>query len=225
MLLYVFMVWPIKFCKYFEFCAKLICCLKICGECKKFCFGEFRLKILVFENHIISYSCIIVLKFQCFELILNVFSKNCVFPQIWCVSAYFDWSKIFNFLKREPLSVSIDRNSWNIFFLESQIGLFKGTFSKSFSKLSSLSDLAKAPPTIFCRFPPRFLQGFCPWRPVSLFCPFFCILFVVFMHFSCIVVGIFGTFSILGFFMIQTCFGEIDQWVFVLDAIMMILVD
>ena len=49
------------------------------GECKKFCFGEFGLKILVFENHIISYSCIIILKFQCFELILNVFFKKLCF--------------------------------------------------------------------------------------------------------------------------------------------------
>ena len=100
MLLCVFMVWPTKFSKYFEFCAKLICCLKICGECKKFCFREFGIKILVFENHIISYSCIIVLKFQCFELTLNVLfkkkkKKNCVFPQIWWASAHFDRSSLF----------------------------------------------------------------------------------------------------------------------------------
>ena len=37
-----------------------------------------------------------VLKFQCFELILNVFfSKNCVFPQIWWASAHFDRSILF----------------------------------------------------------------------------------------------------------------------------------
>ena len=42
-------------------------------------FWEFGLKILVFENHIISYSCIIILKFQCFELILNVFFKKLCF--------------------------------------------------------------------------------------------------------------------------------------------------
>ena len=36
------------------------------------------------------------------------------------------------------------------------------------------------------------------------------------MHFSCIIMGIFGTFIILGFLMIRTYFCEIDQWVFVL---------
>ena len=35
-----------SFCKYFELCANLICCLKICGECKNFVFGNFGLKIL-----------------------------------------------------------------------------------------------------------------------------------------------------------------------------------
>ena len=122
MLLCVFMVWLTKFCKYFEFCEKLIGCLKICGECKKFCFGEFGLKILVFENHIISYSCIIVLTFQYFELILNVFSKNCVFPQIWWASAYFfrsnlyfDRSKIFKYVWESLcLFRSIEIDFWSI---------------------------------------------------------------------------------------------------------------
>ena len=157
------------------------------------------------------------------------FSKNCVFPQIWWASAhfdrsvlFFDRSKILNFDKREPLSVSIDRNE-TVFrsietretcFFKSQIGLFKGTFSKKVFKLSSLSDLAKAPPSIFCHFPPNFLQGFCPWRLVSLFCPSFCILFLVFMH-CC---GYFQHFLYIGFLMIQTCFGKIDQWVFVLEC-------
>ena len=117
MLLYVFMVWPIKFCKYFEFCAKLICCLKICGECKKFCFGEFRLKILVFENHIISYSCIIVLKFQCFELILNVFFKKL------CFSLKFG----------EPLTISIDPFCFSI----------NRKFLKMFERVSVYFDRSK----------------------------------------------------------------------------------
>ena len=112
---------------------------------------------------------------------------------------------------------SIDRNSWNMFFKRSDCLFQKVLFQKNFN-LPSLSDLAKAPPSSFCRFPPRFLQGFCLWRPVSLFCPSFCILFHDFMHFSCIIMGIFGTFNLLGFLMIQTCFCEIDQWVFVLGC-------
>ena len=137
------------------------------------------------------------------------FSKYCVFPQIWWASAHFDWSilffdrsKIFNFDKRVPLSILIDRNcflidrnSWNMFFIKGQIVFSKWLFQKVF-QLFSLSNLAKAPPLIFCHFPPSFLQDFCPWRPVSLFCPSFCILFLVFMHYC----GYFRHFLYIGVF-------------------------
>ena len=99
------------------------------------------------------------------------FSKNCVFPQIWWASAYFDRSilffdrsKIFKYVWEslcqfrsiktdfrsielvsnclDRVSVCFDRSNELVFrsietretcFLKSQIGLFKGTFSKSFS--------------------------------------------------------------------------------------------
>ena len=96
-------------------------------------------------------------------------------------------------------------------FLKRQIW----TFSKFFSSFS-LRVGSRLHHSNFCRFPSRFLQGFCPWRPVSPFCPSFSSLFLVFMHFSCINIGIFGTFIILGFLMIRTYSCEIDQWVFVL---------
>ena len=103
-------------------------------------------------------------------------------------SVCFDRSNLFQIVFIKSLSVSIDRgcfsidrNSWNLFFKRSDCLFSKGSFSKLFN-LFSLSDLAKDPPSIFCHFPPSFLQGFCPWRPVSLFCPSFCILFHVFMH-------------------------------------------
>ena len=91
-------------------------------------------------------------------------------------------------------------------FLKGQNVFFKRCFFKKKFNLSSLSDLAKAPPKIFCRFPPEFLQGFCLPRPVSPFCPSFCVLFHDFMHFSCFALGIFGTFHILGLLMIETFF-------------------
>ena len=134
----------------------------------------------------------------------------------------FDRSNLFQIVFLVSLSVSIDRgyfsidrNLWNMFFKKVRLSFSKGLFQKFFNFSLSLLWL-KAPPSIFCHFPPWFLQGFCPWRPVSLFCPFFCILFHIFMHFSCILVGIFCTFKILGFLMIRTYFGEIDQWFFVL---------
>ena len=159
-----------------------------------------------------------------------MFFKNCVFS-----------SKFGELLpiSIDPFCFSIDRNFfkfdreslclfWSIEadfrsietretgFLKRQIGLFKVTFSNSFSTFLSLRVGSRLHHQFFCRFPSRFLQGFCPWRPVSPFCSSFSILFLDFMHFSCIIMGIFGTFKILRFLMIQTYFGGIDQWVFVL---------
>ena len=117
---------------------------------------------------------------------------------------------------REGVSVCFDRSRMifdrsklvNQFFKKDRFGLFQRYFSNS-SFLFSLSVLALGS-TI------QFLQGFCPWRPVSPFCPSFSSLFLYFMHFSCIIMGIFGTFIILGFLMIRTYSCEINQWVFVL---------
>ena len=82
------------------------------------------------------------------------------------------------------------------FFLKRQIWLVQTYFSKVLFKLFSLSKLDKAHLPIFCRFPPDFLQGFPLSKPVSLFCPSFCILLQVFMHFYMNFMGIFGTFQI-----------------------------
>ena len=136
------------------------------------------------------------------------FSKTVFFPQIWWASAYFDrsilffdQSKIFNYVREslclfrsiETVFRSIETRK-TCFFKRSEC-LFQKVLFQKFSTFS-LSDLAKAPPKIFCRFLPRFLQGFCPSRPVSLFCPSLCILFHDFMH--CI--GYFQHFSHVGVF-------------------------
>ena len=137
MLLGVFMVRPTKFYKYLEFCAKLICCLKIFGECKKFFFGNLGLKVLFWKSyHLILMH--FVLKFQCSESILNFFQKIWVFLKIgeplpisidpFCFSIdrnflnlierasvsfdrsklFFDRSNSFKIVLLKPLSVSID---------------------------------------------------------------------------------------------------------------------
>ena len=137
--------------------------------------------------------------FRSIELVSNCFYR---------VSVCFDRSRL--------LFRSIETRE-TCFFKRSDC-LFQKDFFKKFFNLSSLFDLSKAPPKIFCHFPLDFLQGFCLPKPVSPFCPSFCILFHDFMHFSCIVLGIFSTFHMLGFLMIQTFSGEIDQWVFVLGC-------
>ena len=94
---------------------------------------------------------------------------------------------------------SIKTNFWSIEnresgFLKLDLTCSNLLYKKVF-KLFSLSEFDKACPQIFCRFPPDFLQGFPLYKPVSPLCPSFCILFHVFMHFSCISLGIFGTFQ------------------------------
>ena len=54
---------------------------------QNFVFGNFGLKILDLKKHTISYSCIFVLIFQCFELNQLVFQKLCFSSKIWWASA------------------------------------------------------------------------------------------------------------------------------------------
>ena len=103
-------------------------------------------------------------------------------------------------------------------FLKKSDWTFQRHLFKKFFKLSSLSNLAKAPPTFFCRFPLRFLQGFCLPRSVSPFALPFAFYFMISCIFRAYSLGIFGTFHILELLMIQTFFGEIDHWVFVLGS-------
>ena len=118
---------------------------KFVENAKNFVFGNFGLKILDFEKHTILYSCIFVLKIQCFESNHLGFSKI-VFFQKWWVSAWFDRSilffdrskflKFFKIWERVSLSVSTgqgwfstDRNLWIRFFKRQN-----WTFSKSLFK-------------------------------------------------------------------------------------------
>ena len=91
---------------------------------------------------------------------------------------FFNCSNSFQIVLIESLSVSIDRgcfsidrNSWILFFKRSDCFFSKVSFSKLFN-LFSLSDLAKAPPSIFCRFPPSFLQGFLSLKAGKSLLPF-----------------------------------------------------
>ena len=98
----------------------------------------------------------------------------------------------------EPLSGSIDRNyfsinriSWNKFFLKTDLDFFKSFLSFSLSlrfRLGSTLD--------FCRFLSFFLQGFSLQTPVRSFYPSFCFYF----HISCILFWEFRTYTIFGDF-------------------------
>ena len=118
------------------------------------------------------------------------------------------------FLKnlREPLSVSINRNwfsinrkSWIRFFKKLSLTCSNSLF-KSFSNFSFSLRLGQAHSSNFCRFPPKFLQGFPLSKPVSPFYHSFCIYFHVFMHKFMHFVGIFGPIQIWGFWWFKSSF-------------------
>ena len=106
---------------------------------RNFIFGKFGLKIIVFENHNHHILMHFVLKFQCFELILNVFSKTVFFLKFGeplPISIYpfcFSIDRKFLIFLRESLCLFQSIETRETCFLKSQIGLFRGTFSKSFS--------------------------------------------------------------------------------------------
>ena len=136
-------------------------------------------KIVFFLKNFVSLCLIRMIQsvFRSIEIVLNFLKEASIcFDQSKLI---FDQSKVVN-----------------QFFLKRQIWLIQTYFSKVLFKLFSLSKLDKAHLPIFCRFPPDFLQGFPLSKPVSLFCPSFCILVQVFMHFYMNFMGIFGTFQI-----------------------------
>ena len=127
----------------------------------------------------------------------------------------FDWSNLFfNQSKScfkifvslclirliEPVFRSIkDRISG---FLKTILWLFqKHLFQKVFQLFFSLR-LGKDSLQFFCRFPPKFLQGFPPSRPVRLLYPSFLFYFHDFMHLG----DIFGPLYFWDFWWFKACF-------------------
>ena len=96
------------------------------------CFWKTLHLILMHFTHI----------FQCLEDFMQklffFFSKLCFFLEFRSIEAVFRSIEIVSKFFDEPLSVSINRNSWIRFFLKTEFDLFKLTFQKFF-KLFFLS--------------------------------------------------------------------------------------
>ena len=137
-------------------------------------------------------------------MLWDKFSKNQVFSLKSCFFQNFDWSNlIFDQSKScfknsmslylvwliEPVFWSIEDHISG--FLKQFFDCFKTSFSKVFHLFFSLQ-LGKAALRIFCRFPPKFLQGFPPLKPVRPFYPSFWFYFHGFMHIFMHLKGIFG---------------------------------
>ena len=143
---------------------------------------------------------------------IRLFSLKCWFSDFRLIRSVFLSIEIFFKISCEPLSVSINRNSW-IRFLKNQFLTCSKHFFKKFSNFPLSLRLGKAPQHIFCRFPPNFLQGFSLHKPVCPLYPFFFIYFQFYMHFFMHWRVIFRTMHKFGILMFQAKFCEIDQWV------------
>ena len=145
-----------------------------------------------------------------------IFLKSC-FSRIKLIQSDFRSIEILFKKFSEPLPGSIDRTyfsiNWRpwIQFFKNSVLTDSTYFFKTFSTFFlSLSPTWQGNTTIFCRFLPKFLQGFPPSRPVRPFYPSFCSYIHAFFH---AFKGYFRTFLILGFLLIQGYFSEIDHWV------------
>ena len=138
-----------------------------------------------------------------YSMLWGKLSKIQVFSLKSCFFQNFDWSNlIFDQSKscfKNSVSLCLVRLIKPVFrsiedressFLKTVLWLIQTPFSKSFSNFFSLSPTWQGSTQIFCRFLPKFLQGFPPSRPVRPFYPSFCPYFRVFMHLK----GIFGPF-------------------------------
>ena len=126
----------------------------------------------------------------CFSKIV-LFLKNMVsLCLIWSVHSVFWPIEIFKIWERESLSVSTDwgwfstnRNSWISFLKKTDFDFFKVTFQIVIFFSLSLRVGSRLHHPIFVIFLQDFCKVFCPWRPVSPFCPSFSSLFLGFMHY------------------------------------------
>ena len=120
-------------------------------------FEKSRFKTSVFEEHFISYSCILFIKYyalRSFCINLLCFSKNCVFQIFDQLNLFLDWSKMrlkfrFEFARFDRCSIgsgSIEGifDQLNLIFDQSKIAwrVFLKTFS--FSRVQTLFQTFKA---------------------------------------------------------------------------------
>ena len=160
---------------------------------------------------------------QCFEI---SFQKISFFSLKSCFFQNFDWSNlIFDQSKscfKNSVSLYLVRLIELVFrsiedrisgFLKQFFDYFKTSFFKKAFQLFFSLQLGKDSLQFFCRFPPKFLQGFPPSKPVRPFYPSFWFYFHVFMHIFMHLKDIFRNFWDLGFLLIQGLFSEIDHWV------------
>ena len=145
------------------------------------CFGKvFHLILMHFIHYI---QCFV----ECFQKSGWFFLKFC-FSIFSIDPIYFRSIEISFKIFCELMSVSINRN-WFLINRKLYMSFFKNSnltcsnnFFKTFQNFFLSLRLGKAPQRFSCHFPPNFLQSFSLPKPVCLYYPSFCIVFLFFMH-------------------------------------------
>ena len=182
------------------------------------CFGKtFHLILMHFIHYI-----------QCFEEFFQkpgFFFKNSVFPKFRLIQFVFRSIEIAFKILCEPLFISINQNwfsinrkSWISFFFKSQILTYSNLTFQKFLNFSLSLRFELGSTSNFCRFPPKFLQGFSFLQVGMSILPYLFHLFSILHAFFHALKGYFQTMHKLGFLMYQALFCEIDQWVLLLDC-------
>ena len=169
------------------------------------CFGKvFHLILMRFIHHI---QCFV----ECFQksgwfslkIYFSIFSIDPI-----CFQSIENSFKILG----EP-SFSINRIPWIRFFLKQILTFSNLLFQKFLSFSLSLSLIRTWLHLGFLSFFIILFARFLSPNTGKTLLPFFLLLFSYFMHFSCILIWGFWTYTYLGFLMIRAIFSEINHWV------------
>ena len=156
---------------------------------KNLIFGKTGFKISVFENHFISYSCILFIKYyalKSFYTKLLCFSKKLVFPEFWSIKPVSRPIEIPIKIFGLDLCVLIDRTyfsiNWKLYreFFKNLCSLRVHNYS-NFFKTRSLS-IRSVQEARFLSFSSKIFARFFSSKVGKTFLPFLLHLFSCFMH-------------------------------------------
>ena len=205
---------------YFEFLCKTYFVFKnLNGECLKiFILGKLGLKLVFWKSissHTHAFYSLCSMFWGVFQK-PSYFFKNSVFPKFQLIQSVFQSIEIAFKILCEPLFVSINRNwfsinrkSWISFFLKSQILTYSNLTFQKFLNFSLSLRFELGSTSNFCRFPPKFLQGFSSLQVGMSILPYLFHLFSILHAFFHALKGYFQTMHKLGFLMYQALFVKL----------------
>ena len=187
MLLCVFFGLTNQVCNYYEFLCKTYFVFEnLKGECLKILILEklgFKLVFWIsFSSHTHTFYSLYSMLWGVFSKTRLFFLKCCFFLEFRLIQSVF-WLIEIAFKIFVSLCLFRSIETCESGFLKIRFDLFKTFFQKPFKPLSLSPTWQGSTNIFFCRFPSNFLQGFSLPKPVCLYYPSFCIVFLIFMHY------------------------------------------